>query len=319
MTEDFRLPRLGKLRLLLTQYCNLNCLYCHKEGQFSARERIKPGEFKRLTEIANEFGLDEIKYSGGEPLAYAGLIALIKAAKELGIRKTSVTTNGILLEDKLEALAGAGLDELSISLDTLNPEVFIKLNRGTEEQFKKTLRGIVRAKHYPFQTNLNMSLTKYNVQELNEMRRYAREQGFPLRLISFIPLDINEKNAVATDSRTVFEALKKEAKSIEKGNTAAYTTLHMPEGETLILVDSSCFSCDVCGESYALRLTTDGRLKPCLISERGEIDVITPLREGDIAEVKKRFRQAIMLKKCGLMRYFDVSVKGSSGEYIVEE
>jgi len=320
MTE-YRLPRLGKFRILLTQRCNLDCLYCHKEGQFSKRnENMTTEEFQKLTKIAYSFGLDEVKYSGGEPLLYDSLPELIGSSKGLGVPRVSVTTNGILLEERLDQLEQAGLDELSISLDTLDKETFEKLNRGSREDFERTFRGIEKAKDYPFNMNLNMSLTKYNYHEVGNMIEYAKGLGVPLRLISFIPLGAKHKREISTDASTIFGDLFSSAESVHRDESApAYTQLKLKDGAEICLVDSSCFDCKLCGKSYALRLTTDGKLKPCLISEKGEIDVLTPLREGDIYEVKNRFAEAVIIKRRGLMKNFDIPIRDLSGEFLIEE
>lgn len=314
------LPRLGKLRVLVTQRCNLSCLYCHKEGQFSKRSEIKPEEFKGLTKIASEFGLDEVKYSGGEPLLYDGLGRLISGAQEAGITHTSVTTNGIFLEERLDELKESGLYELSISFDTLKPETFKTLNRGRLEDFRRVLRGIGKASKYDFpKMNLNMSLTRYNINETDDMLEFARSLKVQLRLISFIPLNESHKDAVSTDTKSLFEQLKKSAvRTVSNPDSPAYTSLTLEDGTNVCLVDSSCFSCDLCGKSYALRLTTDGKLKPCLISEKGEIDVITSYRQKNTDEVRHRFAQAVAIKKLGLMKFFDIPAKNLSAEYLTE-
>lgn len=314
------LPKLGKLRVLVTQRCNLSCLYCHKEGQFTKRGEIKPEEFEGLTEIASEFGLDEVKYSGGEPLLYDGLGRLIRSARGAGIARTSVTTNGILLEERLDELKKSGLHELSISLDTLKPETFKTLNRGRSEDFRKVLRGVAKAREYGFpKMNLNMSLTKYNLDEIDDMLAFARNLQVQIRLISFIPLNESHKDAVSTDAKSLFEQLKESAvRTSTNPDSPAYTSLTLEDGTSVCLVDSSCFSCDLCGKSYALRLTTDGKLKPCLISEKGEIDVITPYRQKNLDEVRQRFAQAVAIKKLGLMNFFDIPAKSLSSEYLIE-
>jgi len=313
-------PRLGKLRVLTNHACNLSCLYCHKEGVFNHGKPISHEERKALIGIASEFGIDEIKFSGGEPLLYDGLEDLVAYSKELGIPSTSVTTNGILLDKKARGLKSSGLDELSVSFDTLEEGIFQKLNGGKREDYQKILEGIEMARELGFpRMNLNMALTKYNVGEVENMMKYAQKIGVPLRLISFIELgDLQEKD-LSVKSKEVFEALKQRAVSIDSDpNYPAYTKLVMPSEQQVELVDSACFNCDACGQSYALRLTADGKLKPCFISEQGKVDVATPLKEGNNEEVRRRFMQAIAIKKLGLIELFNLGMETYSKEFLPE-
>jgi GTP 3',8-cyclase len=313
-------PRINKLRVLTNKSCNLDCLYCHKEGQFSPREPISHEERKELLEVAYEFGVDEVKFSGGEPLLYEGLADLVRQAKDYGIPRASVTTNGILLERKVEELKSSRLDELSISIDTLDAKKFVGLNGGIREEHQRILEGIQIAKKIGFPImNLNMAVTGYNEGEVDSMMKYAREVGVPLRLISFIPLGGPHEDKLSVKDPYLFDKLKKRAVKVRiDSKSPAYTGLTMPSGQQVELVDPLCFDCDSCGKSYALRLTTDGKLKSCLISERGEINVIEPLRKGDREELERRFMQAIAIKKLGLVKMLGISPESLSKKYLTE-
>jgi len=315
------LLRLGKLRVIVTKKCNLGCLYCHKEGQFSRRKSISPGEFVALTRVACDYGLDEIKYSGGEPLLYAPLVELIRDAKSVGrVPRVSLTTNGILLEERVKELNDGGLDELSISFDTLNVDVFSTLNRGKKKDFCRILSGIEKARSYKWDVSLNMTLTRYNSSEVGHMIDFARERDLVLRLISFIPLSVAPADSVSADASQIFKELKESAvEAVQDPNSPSYTHLRLGNGARVCLVDSSCFSCELCGKSYALRLTTDGKLKPCLISEQVEIDVVTPFRQSDEKQLQERFCQAIAIKKLGLMKYLNVPIKNLSRDVLTED
>ena len=123
-------PRIGRLRVSVNQECNLDCLYCHEEGEFTERtDRMNSEEIKALIDILNEYGIDEIKAASKEPLLYRKTPELLAHFKKIGIKKTSLTTNGILLKRYLRKLEDAGLDELSISLDALDQKTFDMLYR----------------------------------------------------------------------------------------------------------------------------------------------------------------------------------------------
>ncbi len=306
------LPRLGRLRVLLTTKCNLNCLYCHKEGQFNKRYSITYNELKGLLKLLTNYGIDEVKFSGGEPLLYNHINEIINYTKnELNIKKVSVTTNGILLGDKIEEFEKSGLDELSISLDTLNPGIFKELNGGNDIYFNKTLKNISKAAKSSIpEVNLNITLTSKNIDEIPSLVEYAKNLNIPVRLISFI--DVGKKTSKKTSDLVVnLDDLIRKMNSLSnikynpKKEIHAYTNFTI-NNYKITFVDSVCPDCVECGKRYAIRLTTDGKLKPCLISEKGEIDIIAPYRKKDKKELNFRIERAIALKRYGLTEFMDI-------------
>ncbi len=303
MTNYLEIPKLGRLRVSVNDQCNLHCLYCHKEGQFTKRNQIEHEEFKELLEYLSQYDVKEVKFSGGEPLLYSKIDDLIKTAKDLNLGKISITTNGLLLEERLlHEIKRAGLDELSISLDSVDPKIFSKLSGGTKSQLEEIQHGINLAKKIGIpEINLNMVLTEYN-KDVQSMLNYAFENNLPLRIISFIQLPHPPNNLITDPSETqkLIEELAGERKLSKKKQ--AYTIYSIGD-QTVTLINGLCPDCNQCGKDYAIRLTSDGKLKPCLVSEIGEIDIVAPLREKNEDELHRRIVDAILFKRKGLMKY----------------
>ena len=300
------LPRLEKLRVSLTQACNLKCEYCHHEGQITPRKEVLSfDELSGLMDISCEYGVDQIKYSGGEPLLYKSLSKLIRLNKKNDIAHVSITTNGILLEDKVDELIASGVDEINITLDTLNPSTYTKLCRGSEQDLAKVLRGIKRIYESGYENfSINSVMTSRNLVDIPSLEEFCKSLGKKLRLITFVEISGTPESKNLAKSSNVNDLILqlREAADKQSGRETARESLTKDGGQLEIV--HSCTDCDICGRNYPLRLTTDGKLKPCLSYEIAEIDVITPSRQKKLDEVRFRFEQAIALKKYGLVKYF---------------
>jgi len=271
-----------RLRVLVTQECNLKCKWCCKEGQFTDRKQISADEFLDGIYFLNRFGLEEVKFSGGEPLLYDNLHYLIKETNKLGI-KTSTTTNGILLYDKIRDLQDAKLNELSVTLNTLNPELFKELCNGTKEQLESIVRGIKSIKENKDITknrNINLVVNYKNIGGIPRIIELSKEYKFDVRFIRLI----NERTEGYVAPKCLFDYLKTEFKEELQipDYDNSYNQFRIGDVKCCY-VNSACGenpSCERCNSSFFMRLTTDGKLKPCLASEKGEVDLINSLREA---------------------------------------
>ena len=139
------------LRISLTDRCNLRCIYCMPEEgvkSLSHAEILTYDEILRICRCAADLGIRKIKLTGGEPLVRKGCASLVKQIKAIpGIEKVTLTTNGILLAEQLDALLDAGIDAINISLDTLDSELFKKVAR--RDGLEKVFEGIKAALAHP--------------------------------------------------------------------------------------------------------------------------------------------------------------------------
>ena len=298
-----------KLRISLTDRCNFRCPYCMPERpEFMDRaDRLSHVELARiLTLFVAELGVNRLRLTGGEPLLRRDLEGVIEDAQALrlfGLERVSLTTNAALLAGRASALKVAGLDDLNISLDALNPEIFAKLSGG--RSIKPVLAGIAAARDAGIPVKLNAVIIRdINQDEILPLARYAAAERLPLRYIEFMPLD---GRGEWTHERVVPEAdilacLRNEfvVTALPRGNDpAAYYELDgggeigPPIGIIATVSNPFCASCD------RLRVTADGSLYPCLFSKTG-ISLRDPMRAGaDDAALSKLIRATVWNKDAG--------------------
>ena len=181
------------LRLSVTDRCNIRCFYCMPETdvKFTSREEILDfEEIERFARIAAGLGVNKLRVTGGEPLLRRELPELIgRLAKIPGIRDLALTTNGVLLAEQAEALHAAGLRRINIHLDTLDRERFLKITR--RDDLGRVLAGLEACKKLGFaRIKLNAVAVKNLVEpDIAPLARFARENGYEVRYIEFMPLD----------------------------------------------------------------------------------------------------------------------------------
>ena len=294
-----------KLRISLTDRCNFRCPYCMPERpEFIDRaDRLSRAELSRILMLfVGELGVNRLRLTGGEPLLRRDLEGIIEDAQALrpfGLERVSLTTNAALLEKRAPALKAAGVDDLNISLDAMDPTIFAKLSGG--RSIKPVLAGIVAARDVGIPVKLNAVIIRgINEGEILPLARYAAQEKLPLRYIEFMPLD---GRGEWTRDRVVPQAdildhLRAEfaVNALPRSNDpAAYYELNDGNEIGIIATVSNpfCASCD------RLRITADGSLYPCLFSKNG-ISLRDPMRAGaDDAALSKLIRSTVWNKDAG--------------------
>ncbi|WP_432558076.1 GTP 3',8-cyclase MoaA [Granulicoccus sp. GXG6511] len=283
------------LRISLTDRCNLRCTYCMPaEGLpwLPKDEVLTDGELVRLAGIGVEhLGIRTIRLTGGEPLLRAGLEALVA---ELATLRTpsgdkpglALTTNGIGLADRADALVAAGLDRLNVSLDTLDPETFKTLTR--RDRLADVLAGIdaaVASGLAPVKINAVL-MRGINDHEAPGLVAWAGEKGVQLRFIEQMPLDAQHgwrrSEMVTADEIHAklsgrFDLVEDPVDRVTRGAAPAelFRVGSTPQRVGIIAAVTRPF----CGACDRVRLTSDGQLRTCLFS-REESDLRGPLRAG---------------------------------------
>ncbi len=294
------------LRVSVTDRCNFRCKYCMPEG---VKEFIPHPNILRYEEIAevvrvfSEFGVKSVRLTGGEPLVRKNLEGLVSQLSEIdGIEEITLTTNGFFLEEKAEILKESGLKRVNVSLDTLNPEKFSFITGMEKDSFFKVLRGIERAKSAGLSpVKVNTVLIKdFNDNELEEFLRFSEEFGVEVRFIELMPvggrffskenfLPISEIKELITAKFGELQPIKTKkmgpAKSFKVRGTGAVVGFIPSVSEHF------------CSECNRVRLTSDGKLRLCLMSDR-EIDLKEVLRSKDYERESLRsvIRGALLLK-----------------------
>ena len=288
------------LRISLTDRCNLRCEYCMPEDGIKNKiphdDMLSLEELYKITETFVSVGINKIRFTGGEPLVRYGAVDLIKKVKALqGVKEVTLTTNGLLLEDKLQELIDAGVKRLNISLDTLDPIKYKEITRGGD--INKVLNGIEKAKKLginPIKIN-TVLIGGFNDGEIPEFVELTRNGGIDVRFIELMP--IGEASGFAKSKFISNEEILKrvpELEAIEREDPSSPATYYrLPDGKGKVGLINP-ISCKFCTNCNRVRLTATGKLKLCLHSNR-EIDLRKVLREG--GDLERIIRESILTKE----------------------
>ncbi|WP_252439901.1 GTP 3',8-cyclase MoaA [Pseudonocardia humida] len=296
------------LRISLTDRCNLRCTYCMPaEGLdwMPKSEQLTDDELVRLITIAvRDLGIEELRFTGGEPLLRRGLEELVAASAALRPRPDiSLTTNGIGLARRAEALAAAGVDRLNVSMDTLRQERFATITR--RDRLADVLDGMAAARAAglkPIKIN-SVLLRGQNDDEAVDLLRFAVDNGYELRFIEQMPLDA-QHGWERTEMITAGEILERLRTGFtltpdptERGGAPAERWL-VDGGPAVVGVIASVTR-PFCGACDRTRLTADGQIRSCLFA-RTETDLRALLRGGaGDAEIADTWRTAMWGKLAG--------------------
>ncbi len=302
LSDSFQRP-INYLRISVTDRCNLRCLYCMPEEGvtlMSHHDILTYEEIYTVVKVAAGLGINKIRLTGGEPLVRLGLAGLVKMLAGIkGIDDLSLTTNGILLAEHAAALKKAGLRRVNVSLDTLKPERFRQITRCGE--LADTLKGIETAKAVGLEpVKINMVvMAGVNDDELIDFARKTIDDDWHVRFIEFMPVITDDPASTrlfsVKEMRKRIETLGKlEPWKVEVGNgPAKYFRLPGAKGTVGFITPVTEHFCYQCNR---LRLTADGKLRPCLLSEQ-EIDLREAVRSGaSHEEIKRLIEKAIACK-----------------------
>jgi cyclic pyranopterin phosphate synthase len=279
------------LRISVTDRCNLRCIYCMPpEGvpQMSHSEILSYEEIRTVVRAAAELGINKIRLTGGEPLVRAELPKLIKMLSRIeGIQELSLTTNGTLLKNYALELRQAGLSRINLSLDTLKPDRFRYITRLG--RLKDVLEGISAAKKAGFDpVKINAVVMQgINDDEILDFARMTCEEGCHVRFIELMPFKGMAEFVPSVEVRQRISLLGKlePCPSITGNGPARYYRLAGAKGTIGFI--SPLTELPFCSRCNRIRLTPDGRLRPCLLGE-DEIDLKMPLRNNASTEELRR-------------------------------
>ncbi|HID64559.1 MAG TPA: GTP 3',8-cyclase MoaA [Anaerolineae bacterium] len=302
--DNFNRP-ISYLRISVTDRCNLRCVYCMPpEGVpwRSHEDILRYEEIELIVRAAASLGISKVRLTGGEPLVRLGFVGLVhKLAHIPGIDDLAMTTNGTLLARYAAGLAQAGLKRVNVSLDTLRPERFRQITRLGD--LAPVFEGIAAAREaglVPLKVN-TVVVRGLNDDEVVDFARLTLEDDWHVRFIELMPLGANTAWAgdgyvsVGEVRRRIEEVLGElvPAKVGVGNGPARYYRFPGAVGTIGFISPISEHFCYRCNR---LRLTADGRLRPCLLSDY-EIDLRTPLRQGaDLTEVRELLIHSIGAK-----------------------
>ena len=265
------IDRLGRnityLRISVTDKCNLRCRYCMPEEGICKKDHadmLTEDEFITAVEAAAALGIHKIRITGGEPLVRKNIVSICRRAAAVeGIEEVCLTTNGILLPELGVALKEAGVKRLNLSLDTLDPEKYAYITRiGKLEDFKAGLDAAFAAGFEKIKVNAVL-IGGFNDDEIVQLAELTRQYPLDMRFIEMMPMydsgDFDEKAFVPYSC--VLEKLPEAEAVSHDGGVAKLYRLPGAKGNIGLI---SPLNAHFCGECNRLRLTADGKLKPCL-------------------------------------------------------
>jgi len=292
------------LRVSVTDRCNLRCIYCMPRGGvlwMPHSEILSYEEILSVVQVAAELGINKVRLTGGEPLVRAELPELVRMLSEIkGIDEVSLSTNGTLLKKYAVELKQAGLKRVNISLDTFKSDRFRYITRyGELEDVLDGIDAALNADLLPVKINM-VVMRGINDDEVLDFARMTYKQGWHVRFIELMPFtemaevvpsDELRQRIMSLGSLTKAESYQLSA--ISGNGPARY--YHLP-GASGTIGFISPITEPFCSDCNRLRLTSDGKLCPCLFSDEG-VDLKQPLRSNvSFEEIKRLILKAVALK-----------------------
>ena len=291
MLEDVVLDKFERpiisLRITLTNRCNVDCLYCHHDGMVKSKDEMTADELYTICKVAKKLGVKKIRLSGGEPLLKKDIVETVEKISSLGFKDISMTTNGILLEKYAQDLKDAGLDRVNVSLDTLNRDTYeLITNKDYLEDAKKGILKAVEVGLYPVKINM-VIMKDINQDEIDEMFEFCKENGIVLQLIELIESENCDEDKFSKDYHYNLDEIEKELADIaddvhERKFMQGRKKYYINGGEIEVVkpVDNAKF----CANCSRLRITPDGKIKPCLLRNDNLVELISHVRNGESEE-----------------------------------
>jgi len=244
-------------------------------------EEMTVDEIVRIVRIAVGLGISKVKLTGGEPLMRKDITEIVKGIVAIhGLVDLSMTTNGTMLASLAEELHANGLKRVNISLPTLNGEVYNKLTGGRLEDVLESVKAAVEVGFYPVKLNM-LILKGVNDYAVPEMIEFATETGTILQLIELEPVNISG-TYYSTHYKSLDEyedMLRQKSLKVEtRQYMQSRRIYHLPS--VIVEVVHPIENTDFCMRCTRLRVTSDGKLKPCLMRNNNLVDILTPMRNG---------------------------------------
>ena len=292
------------LRVSLTDACNFKCVYCVPPGGFSSMDRscyLNREQIVRFVRLAGTVGIERVRLTGGEPLLRHDLVEIVGDIKKMtSIKDLSVTTNGSRLQSLLKPLKEAGLDRINISLDSLDPARFKEVTLSNT--YHQVLESTHRALEMGFPVKLNVvALIGLKSEEIIRFVQLAVDDPLEVRFLEFMPLcgsgwypdlvfPIAEIRRIIKNRFSLIEEINR------KDRVAQTFSIAGGKGKIGLIGSLTESFCDQCSR---IRITADGRIRPCLFSE-AEVSVGQLLhRNAADEEIIMALQEAVRIKPAG--------------------
>jgi cyclic pyranopterin phosphate synthase len=244
---------------------------------------MTPQEIERISIIAKNIGIRKIRLSGGEPLIRDDIVDIVSKISSLGFQDVSLTTNGILLEKYALSLKNAGLNRVNVSFDTLNPQTYRFITKSNYiDSVKRGIKKAVEVGLYPVKVNM-VVMKGLNHDEIWDMFQFCKENGSILQIIELLKAescpDSDFFDDYYYDIGIIEKELNKKATDIKTRPFMQDRKKYFLEGGEIEVV-RPMDNTEFCKNCTRLRITPDGKLKPCLLRNDNLVDLIEPMRNG---------------------------------------
>lgn len=280
--DKFERPIIS-LRITITNRCNENCIYCHHDGMISSKNEMTPDEIYKICEIAKKLGVKKIRISGGDPLVRKDIVEIVEKIASLNFKDISLTTNGVLLEKYAKDLKKAGLNRVNVSLDTLNHTTYRFVTNS--DYLNEAKAGIIKSVEvglYPVKINM-VVMKDINEHEIKDMFEFCRNNKMVLQLIELIESENCDDDKFSAEYHYKLDLIEKKLSDMaenvrERKFMQGRKKYYINGGEIEVVkpMDNTKF----CANCTRLRVTPDGKIKPCLLRNDNLVDIITDIRNN---------------------------------------
>jgi cyclic pyranopterin phosphate synthase len=324
------------VRVSLTDRCNFDCVYCHNEGLGDTRgpmdardDEMRTDDVVRFLEVAREFDVEAVKFTGGEPMLREDLEEIVRRTPD-GM-ETSLTTNGTYLPDRAPDLVDAGLDRVNVSQDALDQEAFAQVTQSGE--YEAVIEGVEAALDAGLQpVKLNMVVFEQTAGYVPEMVDHVAENdGLQLQLIEYMP-ELAGRPEWAVDIQRVHDWLEEQADHVEQrdmhdrrrywvgGRPASASSGASSDADSesdddaggMVEIVDPVGNADFCANCHRVRVTHEGYLKGCL----NRNDDLRSMGEMSKVEIREAFRETVHER---VPYYGEYMIKDDDGEWTINE
>ncbi|MCC6678522.1 MAG: GTP 3',8-cyclase MoaA [Phycisphaerales bacterium] len=299
------------LRLSITDRCNFRCIYCMEPDARTApsADLLTVPELTRAARACVQLGVDHIRLTGGEPTVHPHLTTIIESIAALGVADVSMTTNGSLITPRtLAEWTRAGLRRITFSLDAFRPETFeaITRSRSSPGRVRDSIEIALAAGLAPIKVNA-VIIRGWNELEVPGLAQLARQVGFEMRFIEYMPLDEARRwhPELLVPASEILDLASRAGPLVARGRPSPDSTSEIYQFADLPADSRSSIGViapvtrPFCGRCSRLRITADGKIRPCLFSH-DETDIRDLLRSGAADDLlRERLLDAVWAKQAG--------------------
>lgn len=277
--------KINYLRLAVTDRCNLRCFYCMPASgiKFAPKQELLSNEeMLRLVQVMSGLGVDKVRITGGEPFVRKGMLELLWALSEVGLKQINLTTNGTMTADLVPDLKALGVHSINLSLDTLDPERFFKITR--RDVFDKVWQTFESLLAHNIPTKINtVVMDGQNIDDIIPLVELTRDHPVSVRFIEEMPFNGEGSHypILNWDYNKILSHIKSHYSQVEKLQDPPHSTSRnykIPgfKGDIGII---AAFSRTFCGTCNRIRVTPKGMLKTCLY-DNGVLSLRDKMRDG---------------------------------------